>query len=686
MTPLLTRIIHHACALVEVRHGSIGLYDREVNGFRITATHGIARNRIGQVLGPGVGVAGRLLETRRPIVEENYAAVPGAWPEIARDHVMGVPIVRGRRLLGFFAVGVRPPRRFTQSDVTLLSLFARHAAVAIVNAQAFEREHRKAERLRLITRVSRSITAGLDLGDLLQRTAGAIHAILSYPGVALSLVDEKRPDTLFLRGFGGDFGTLRPGAHRQAISQGVAGAAIREKVAQLVPDVRKDPRYIAAPGPRGMRSELAVPILLGGKALGVINVEGKVTFSKEDTETLQLVADHLAPAIRDASLFEREKLRAKRLSLISRIAQIVATGLDRKELLQRAADSIHALLGFENIDIPMLDAQRPEILVFGARGGGHANIRIANQMHISRGIIGAAAREGRPQIVNDVASDPRYVSPPLNPGCRAELAVPIIRDGRVLGVLNVEGAGPFDEDDAASLQIVADHLAVAVHNAELHESARRDAAYRERQRLLRDLHDSVTQLIFSLSLLAQSLAPAWRRSSEEGERKVARMVELSADALAEMRTLVGALYPPAAEPSEGGAVLRLPSRLRELARSRPDGAPKPRFFLKGWVAQEDEIEVILYRVAQEALANAWKHSGARSIDVTLAFGARRIGLTVADDGKGFFPPALRNGTACATGGLGLRIMEARVRERGGRLTIRSRPGKGTTVRLSFKRT
>ncbi|MBX7185152.1 MAG: GAF domain-containing protein [Vicinamibacteria bacterium] len=687
LEPLLTSIIRHACELLEVPMGSIGLYDPEANAIRITATHGMGKKRTGTVMGPGVGLAGRVLRTCEPAIADDYTRVPGAWPELWHHAAMAVPILRKKQLIGFFGAAVPWPRRFNDRDVALLSLVARHAAIAIENAQRFERQRRRMERLALITRVSRSIAAGLDLDDLLRRTIVAIHRQLGYSSAVLSLVDPEAQDTLVVKAVGGRQAGLLPG-FRLNISQGISGAAIRERTVQIVSDIRHDKRYFPCRGlPRGRMAALAVPILLGGKALGSINVERQALLGEEDAETLQLVADHLGVAIHNAAIFEREKVRARRLSLISRIGQIAAGGLDREDLLQRAADAVHELLGYANVDIPIIDADQPDILIFGARGGEHKKIGFTDRLSISQGIIGAAAREGRTQLVNDVTRDPRYVIPPLNLKNRSELAVPIIHGGRVLGVLNVEDRRPFDVDDAASLQVVADHLAVAIHNADLHAKAQRDAVHGERRRLSRDLHDSVTQLLFSLSLLAQSIGPSWRRSTEEGERKADRMVQLSSVALREMRALIGSLYPADIPEGAGGpaAQASLPERMRALAPEEADGGPRVCFKSRGWTRQSPKVEGVLYRIAQEALTNALKHARASRVDLLLASDRGQASLTITDDGTGFSASDLRKRRPRTSGGLGLSIMRARVKEQGGHFSLRSVPGKGTTIRVRFPR-
>src|SRR5690606_37514490 len=127
------------------------------------------------------------------------------------------------------------------------------------------------------------------------------------------------------------------------------------------------------------------------------------------------------------------------------------------------------------------------------------------QMPVNKGICGAAVTLREVQVVNDVRDDPRYVAPPVAVNVRTELAVPIVLGDEVFGCINIEGLRPFDEDDVSSVQIIADHLAVAIKNARLSSEARQAAVMRERQRLARDLHDAVIQALSSISLMSQSL-------------------------------------------------------------------------------------------------------------------------------------------------------------------------------------
>ena len=195
----------------------------------------------------------------------------------------------------------------------------------------------------------------------------------------------------------------------------------------------------------------------------------------------------------------------------------MAADLSLYEMLQRTADAIHGLLGFPNVDLPLLEEEDERTLTIRIRGGSYKRqIRHEDRIPIDRGIMGAAIRELKTQRVDDVAADPRYVQPPSGLTMRAELAVPILHAGRPLGVVNVEGPETFSDLDVELLEMVADHLAIAITNARRVEQERRLAVVEERQRLARDLHDSVTQLLFSSTLLAESLPGALQEGRRRG--------------------------------------------------------------------------------------------------------------------------------------------------------------------------
>jgi signal transduction histidine kinase len=309
--------------------------------------------------------------------------------------------------------------------------------------------------------------------------------------------------------------------------------------------------------------------------------------------------------------------------------------------------------------------------------------------------MGAAARGREIVLVNDVSSDPRYMPTPGITGTHAELAVPILLGSDVLGIVNVERKLPFDADDAEALRIVADQLAVAIENARLYEAARRGAVLEERHRIARELHDSVTQQLFSATLVAQSVAPAFARDPAEGERRATMLLDLARTALAEMRGLLAELRPhganadrpalPVTDPGlstvrRGGLV----AALRAHALSAGVGDLRVRLENERYVPQPPDREEALYRMIRESLHNVVKHARATEAVVRLHSTADGVRVTVRDNGVGFTSDARTNsGRFRAAHGLGLLSMHERAAEQGGMLRIDSEPGRGTVVEITL---
>lgn len=527
LRPLLTSIITRACDLLGADDGAIGLYVPRRHTVQIEAIHQLPVSELGLEFEPGEGLIGRVLATGRPVLAERYGELDRlSLPDLRDNTVIGVPIPGpGGGLLGVFGIGARPPRKFRSADLDMLRLFARHAAIAIQNAMRYEREKRRTERMTLIAHISRVITAGLDANELVATAAQVIHEHLGYPNVVIPLLYRDEEDYLLFQGHAGSYADMVERPRKLPISRGVTGAAVTTRVAQIVNDVRKDPRYIPPLVEVNVRTELAVPIVLGDE---------------------------------------------------------------------------------------------------------------------------------------------------------------------VFGCINIEGLNPFDEDDVASIQIIADHLAVAIKNVSLSREARQAAVMRERQRLARDLHDAVSQALSSISLMSQSIVTAWRRDPAEGERRARRIEELARLAFAEMRALLRELRPdpsvdlgPSANDAPGGADVRkmgLAAALQRFAVILAPQTPSIRLDFSAYRPQSPLLEERLYLVCREALSNAVRHSGADRLDVSAAVTEDILTLSIQDNGRGFDVAARAEASEDASEqGMGLQTMSERAAALGGVCEVQSQPGRGTTV-------
>ncbi|HET7843158.1 MAG TPA: GAF domain-containing protein, partial [Xanthomonadales bacterium] len=299
---LLARMVEQACRLIGADDGTIGLHDPERQCIRTAAVYRMPPGELGAEMRAGEGLAGAVLAKGARVVC-TYGELAGITQPTLRDnHVVGLPIRWQDELVGFFGIGSSPPRRFSDADVALLELFARHAAVAIQNARRWRDERHRATRFALLARMGTIFQGSGPIEGRLQAAADAIHELLGYESVDIPLVDESDPQVLVV--------AIRGGAYKRAISQvdripvarGIMGAAVRERRAQLVNDVAADPRYVTPPNVEAPRAELAVPIVSGDRVLGVVNVEGSQPFDAFDRQILEIVADHLALALENARL------------------------------------------------------------------------------------------------------------------------------------------------------------------------------------------------------------------------------------------------------------------------------------------------------------------------------------------------------------------------------------------------
>jgi signal transduction histidine kinase/predicted hydrocarbon binding protein len=253
---------------------------------------------------------------------------------------------------------------------------------------------------------------------------------------------------------------------------------------------------------------------------------------------------------------------------------------------------------------------------------------------------------------------------------RSILSVPLIIKEEVYGGISLyyREARTFSAEDVAIAVAFADQAALAIENARLRERSERAAVAAERSRLARELHDAVTQTLFSASLIAEVMPKLWERDREEARRRLAELRQLTRGALAEMRTLLMELRPSAmVEADLKDLLVQLGEAMNGRTRIPVTVAAQGRYPLP------PEVQVALYRVAQEALGNVAKHAAAQHVHVELLCGDRGVELTIADDGVGFDPAGAGPDQA------GLGIMRERADSVGARVWLESRPGSGTTV-------
>jgi len=364
---------------------------------------------------------------------------------------------------------------------------------------------------------------------------------------------------------------------------------------------------------------------------------------------------------------------------VSQAVLSVTRQMSVRDVLQVIVRSARSLVGarYAALGVPDQGDSFAEFVVDGISGAEWAAIGPLPRRH---GMLAVLLNQGKPERLPDIRKDPRFEGwPAAHPQMSHFLGVPV-RDGdEVLGIIfaanKVSAAAEksgFTERDEEILSLFAAHAAIALTNARLYERSRELSAMEERSRLARDLHDAVTQKLFSIRAHARAAAVLAAREPPDADRiraEIEVVGELGAEAHAELRAIIDGLAPPDLE----AAGLAESVRRYAVLAGRAHGVPVA-FSAACLPPLGEPAETALYRVAQEALNNALRHAGASGVTVTLARTGRQVVLEVSDDGRGFASDA-------PSGGLGLASMRERAASAGGKLTIRS-TRKGTTVRMT----
>jgi sigma-B regulation protein RsbU (phosphoserine phosphatase) len=333
------------------------------------------------------------------------------------------------------------------------------------------------EVLATLTEIGEGVNSSLDLDEVLARTAALIKRHIDYEIFGVLMVEGGGAylKHCFSIGYPRDLVENL----RVPIGQGITGTAAATGHSVRVSDTSKDDRYIAAI--ENVRSELAVPLMLQGKCVGVLDIQSRHPdyFTPEQQSILTLLASRLAVAIENARLYQKERTQAETLLLLNEVGRETSSILDVEELLRRAAEQIKRVIDYQILSLMLYDEKQK---VFRHRidvkHGQHVQGKL--RVAVSEGIVGAAATLKAPVRVPDVSADPRYLM--VNPETRSELAIPMIHKGQVIGVLDLESPqlNYFTEDHVQTLSILAANLAVSLENARLYEKLARDEARLER--------------------------------------------------------------------------------------------------------------------------------------------------------------------------------------------------------------
>ncbi len=433
---------------------------------------------------------------RLPVLEEVWQAI---------KTVAVLPLLHRGELLGVLALYHNRIRPYDAEDLRLAQALADQTAVAVTNITLLQQAERRAAEVDVTNRILSTVTGTLDPQDMFRRIVEEVARAFGYSRVSIHRLEG---DYLILQAQVG-YPEVQEKIH---VTKGIVGRAARTGRPVLVPDVTRDRDYIMADP--AVRSEVAVPIEAEGRVLGVLNVEADAsrTLTEADVGLLQPLAGQLGVLLRNATLFDEARRARDEITVLYEAAKATSASLELETVLNNLVQVTCQAFGYEQGALLLLDERSGDLVVEAIYG--YAPGTRGYRIPAGKGVTGWVARTGKPEIVADVRKDPRYIG--VNDQVRSEIAVPLISEGRVIGVFNVESPrrGAFGDRDLRVLTALAGYAAIAIENARLFERTKRLA-----------ITDGLTEL-YNHRYLHETLERTLERCRRDGQPLAVVMLEI----------------------------------------------------------------------------------------------------------------------------------------------------------------
>jgi len=612
------------------------------------------------------------------------------------NSMIGIPMAYRGQAAGFLGLSAtRSERAWSQQTIALFSIVGEIFVNALEHKRAGEAlrsayqmlERRVDERtheLSTLLEVSNNVASMLKLDPLLGLVLDSLREVIPFSGASIMTLEESQ---LKMAAYRGPLTQQQALQLRFSLTQfQVNHEVIRRKAPVVIADTQGLDRDAALFRESAgdelfttyayIRSWIGAPLVVKDRVIGMLTLDHSEAayYTQRHAEIAMAFANQVAVAIENARLFEAEERRVEQFRVISEVGQRITTILSVDELLWQVSRVIKETLHYYLVGIALIEGDE---LAFRAGAGAVWEDPTFDPPRLQvgkEGITGWVAATGDPLLVPDISQEPRYYGLTLSSEIRSEIAVPLKVKDAVIGVLHAQSdrLEAFDASDLTVLQSLAQQAAIAIENARLYEQAQQVATLEERQRLARELHDSVTQSLYALTLYGEA---AGRTLASGDHQRAAEhltvMRDTAQEALREMRLLIFELRPVALEQEGLAAALR--ARL-EAVEGR--AGLHIQMDASGDLALPMPLQTELYRIAQETLNNTLKHAKAQSVRLNLARDGALVTLEVVDDGIGFDLQAPRRG-------LGLKGIAERARLLNGSMELNSQPGQGTRIRVTI---
>ncbi|PKO04577.1 MAG: hypothetical protein CVU41_16165 [Chloroflexi bacterium HGW-Chloroflexi-3] len=407
-----------------------------------------------------------------------------------------------------------------------------------------------------------------------------------------------------------------------------------------------------------------------GNVVGVLGTAEDDTKRKEAEDTLQKALDELEMRVKERTAAEREQRNLA--EELRETSSILSSTLNLDEVLDRILVAIGRVVPHETTNIILVNGSQAHVVRSRDQAGKYGISQNSGGAFPLNDFPNLAymATNQQPMIISETQDNPLWILKQKTSWVRSYLGAPIQKDGKVIGFINLNSATPnfFNALHAERLRAFADQAAIAINNARLYSHAHELATLKERQRLARDLHDAVSQTLWTACLITDVLPTLWKEDPDEGHRNLEKLQRLTRGALAEMRTLLLELRP------KGLVEATLGNLLEQLAQALMSRKKlNISVILEGECQLPPDIQIGFYRLAQESLNNIAKHSRATSVVINLQCQPDRAKLVIQDNGRGF------DQSKIVPESLGINIMRERAETIGATLEISSNPGHGVCV-------
>ena len=538
-------------------------------------------------------------------------------------------------------------------------------------------------RLLALHRANLDLIKDISLDTLLKRIANIAKEQVEAQYAALGVLDEE----------GSLIDFVSVGMTKKELAKmpnnpkglGLLGALMDSDEPIRLTNLADDPRSVGFPEHHPtMRSFLGVPILTANHQLGQLYLTNKIggeAFSEEDEQIIQMLAGYAAAAIQNARLYGNLRERditltqhSEDLALLNDIASALVPTQGLDEIVHKTLALVMNYLNVEAGEIFLLDEETQTLRLVLHRGEEAEAFWTRSRFKMKEGFVGIVAAENRTLVSEGLSKDMRYLrSAVVDAGFRQFACLPLTSGEKMIGVLGTAKRGdkPFDDRSIQLLTAVGNWAGLAIDNSRMHTDARRLAVLEERERIGMDMHDGVIQSVFGVGLGLENVRHLIDEDPNAAKEGVKVAIDGLNQAIRDLRTYILDLRPrQLGEENLLVGLRRLLTEYRVNTLSEAMLTGKESDFTH--LGQNHAL--VLFHIAQEALANTAKHAQAKRVSINLWTTPKRVLMEIEDNGNGFDLDKMS-----MTLGHGLSNMHTRIRNVGGEVEITSAPNKGATI-------